>query len=135
MPKRPFSVEENLQQLVGEAHADACRRLEDLRLMLNGRPLRDDSRLAFEYAVGNIDRPIHDVAQEILLVDDIFNKTAYGKTVEGLLKDVAARIQNDKNISWKQTWSIVRRFGPTVFKLDHIQELLSSSDYLNAEQD
>uniref|UniRef100_A0A6C0KGG6 Uncharacterized protein n=1 Tax=viral metagenome TaxID=1070528 RepID=A0A6C0KGG6_9ZZZZ len=121
-----FSLSAQLANLCTEERAAAEVNLQALRDATRGA-LRDDSRIAWEYAIGNVPREPKDIAQEMMLVDAIHNKTPYGATIENDMKKTAQKLRDEYQLSWKATWNLTKKYEPTVLKLRHLQTLFPVS--------
>jgi len=79
---------------------------------------RNDSHLTKLYIEGNLPGMSADqVARELVATEFLYQYTLYGCVLEGFLRRVACSIQHEYDISWKETWNIVRFYGPIAMKL------------------
>ena len=117
MPRKrvKFSTEVALRELDGAKQAEARERLLEIEGALEEFPncsLRDDSRLAFQYATNTGDAaemPFEDVVREIVSVQFLFNESCYNQLCQQDMKQVAAHYhERYPHVSWRQLWTIVR---------------------------
>ena len=82
-----------------------------------GMEPRNDSQLTFKYAIKEIDDAPREIANELMVVDRIYNDTEYSAIIEDVLREIAHHIKRKYNLSWSDTWELVRFYGPTMLKL------------------
>lgn len=80
---------------------------------------RDDSRLTVLFCSGKLPSTwtADGVARELMATDFIYKNTLYGELIEEFMREVAARIRQTYNLSWDETWNIVRFYAPAALKL------------------
>lgn len=117
----PFDLTKSLDSLPTDQRATAWDRVHAVfaaQLQLGMQP-RNDSVLTFNYAVDNAepgDSPIA-IARELVVVNYIFQNTNYGAIVEEVLRALSNSVKSRYGLTWKQSWDIVRFYGPTIVKL------------------
>lgn len=111
----PFQLEAALSELTPEARERAAQVCAAQRA--RGMEPRDDSLLTFQFAAGTIDGTADTIAAELVFVDRIYHETPYGECVEEVLRKVAAGLKQRHKLTWTETWTIVRFYGPTMLKL------------------
>ena len=132
----PFSIENELSSIAetenGQEDVFMIRgALDTLKhyFLANGYSanVRDDSRLAFLWANGDLPANIYDIAQEMATIQYISNSTDYHACTERALRRFADTIKaKHKRVSWKTVWEIVREHGPDIVKYTILQQHLAS---------
>lgn len=84
-----------------------------------GMEPRSDSILTYKYAIGDCedDDVPSSIAAELVLVDELYKQTDYGRLLEDVLRGIAHSMKLKYKLSWTETWEIVRFYGPTMLKL------------------
>ena len=84
-----------------------------------GMEPRNDSQLTFRYGIDDLedDDIPSAIANELVVVDKIYNTSSYPLIVEDVLRELADHIKHRYRLSWTDTWEIVRFYGPTMLKL------------------
>ncbi len=90
--------------------------LETLQKMYGMEP-RKDSYLSKMYANYETDLCALDVVKELISVDYIYKNTLYGEMIQDYMRELAKLIKENYNLTWTQTWEIVRFYGPDSLKL------------------
>jgi hypothetical protein len=79
---------------------------------------RNDSHLTKLYIEEKLPgMPADEVARELFATEFLYQYTLYGCVLEGFLRRVACVLQHEYDISWKNTWHVVRFYGPLAMKL------------------
>ena len=79
---------------------------------------REDSQLTKRFVNGEISWPVDVVARELMATDYIYRATLYGEMLEGYMRKLADRLRSHHpELTWSQTWTIVRFYGPISLKL------------------
>ena len=82
-----------------------------------GYGVRDDSRLAFNWAYGSFKADLFDVTEELSFVQWLSDSTSYQTTTKVVLRDIANEMKRTyPNLEWSEIWSIVRVYGPDMVK-------------------
>ena len=82
-----------------------------------GMEPRSDSYLTKMYAEGKTDESAINIVKELIAVDYIYKNTLYGEFIEDYMRELAGIIKHNYNITWTDTWEIVRFYGPDSLKL------------------
>ena len=98
-----------------------CRKdmVQRWQLYYNMTP-RSDSRLTHMFANQELDVSVtaDQVARELLATDFIYKNTLYGDMIQDFLRRVADELREvHPDLSWTDTWDIVRFYGPHALKL------------------
>ena len=99
------------------------QQIHDLQ-RIRGMEPRHDSRLTEQFVNGVCDpvyQTVHDVVDELVMVDRIHRTTLYPDVIEEVLRDLALCVRKKTNLSWTQTWDVVKFYGPTLLKLHMIR--------------
>lgn len=81
---------------------------------------RNDSILTYNYAINNVPDYLNTpekIAQELVIVDYIYNNTNYATIIEDVMREVASHIRFKYRLDWNTTWDIVRFYIPDMLKL------------------
>ncbi len=79
--------------------------------------VRDDSRLAYNWAFGTIKAPIEEVIEELAFIQWLSKHTNYQQASENGLRQIANSFKEKyPDINWTTIWTYVRQFGPDLFK-------------------
>ena len=81
---------------------------------------RNDSILTYNYAISNIPDYMNDakvIANELLIVDHIYQNTNYGSIIEDVMREIAEHFRFKYRLDWKVTWELVRFYIPDMLKL------------------
>lgn len=120
--------------LVTATDAEA-RRVREVHLhqRIRGMDPRDDSALTLMYARRGLDPALFPgapaVAEELVVVNHIYQTTLYGELLEGVMRVVKARAHRMyPAIPVPQLWAIVRLYVPTFLKLHCLH--VCRSEYL-----
>lgn len=117
-----FSCEAALRELNATERAVVQSRLKLLSEKLrstSGYQLRDDSRLAFLSATGQLGPSWTDdvVCHEMACVQFICDTTPYTDVLQSALRRLANELKSKYKIrDWATVWKIVRSHGPDVLK-------------------
>ena len=88
--------------------------------------VRDDSRLAYNWALGVINAPIDEIMEELAFIQWISSHTNYQIICEDGLRSIANAIHDIyPNISWSNIWTIVRSYGPDLIKYMVVEKFSS----------
>jgi hypothetical protein len=118
----PFSISCALAGIDDEEHrrstASVIATLNDtMRMMGYSYGVRDDSRLAFNWAYGSVVASLVDVTEELGFMQWFSDNTSYQCTVEMALRKIANEVKDRyPDLSWVDVWSIVRVYGPDVVR-------------------
>ena len=115
-----FSIQQKLSSLPDEERALAERRIRMVHAAQQriGMVPRDDSQLTYKYAIGELEDDVpSSIANELLIVDKLHKETPYGNILEPALRELASKLKTAHRITWTDTWTIVRFYGPTMLKL------------------
>lgn len=79
---------------------------------------RGDSALTRRFVSGELTWPVDVVARELMATHFLYQSTLYGEYLEEYMRWMAIRLrQGHPNLSWSDTWTIVRFYGPLTLKL------------------
>lgn len=122
-----FSVSIALNALSAEERRIAESRIREVIAAQEdiGMQPRDDSILTFNYGIGIADGPPSAIASELVVVDRIHKTTPYPHIIEQVLREIANHVRHKYRIPWKETWDIVRFYGPTMLKLYCKKQIIS----------
>lgn len=120
--KKPFSLSHERALLCVSDQVQLDEQLAVLTRAL-GHPPRDDSQMAFLFARGETNKTLAETVNEIRLVNLLYDHTDYKTTVEDSLRGIAQKI-NEDGLGWRQTWQIVRKYGPVMMKIDAMEQLI-----------
>lgn len=100
---------------------------------VHGMHPRDDSALTLMYARQELDAEVFPsastVAEELVIVDHIYQTTLYGELLEGVMRLIKAKAHRMyPAIPVPQLWAIVRLYVPTFLKLHCLH--VCRSEYL-----
>ena len=120
MPTR-FSTEAAIIELSDDDVHRVQSNLNVLKATMNMKgfkvSVRDDSRLAYNWAFGTVKAPVEEVIEEIAFIQWISKHTNYQQISEEGLRQIANEFKEKyPDISWTTIWTYVRRFGPDLFK-------------------
>lgn len=115
----PFSVDSSIRDLTPTFQQRANHRMQELYAKQGelGMEPRDDSKLSFLYATGEIEDSVEMVARELCSVDYIHKNTEYNTMIEEVMREIAGQCKKKYGLSWTDTWEIVRFYVPTMLKL------------------
>ena len=121
----PFDLTEALNTLPATEREHVSNKIElvhNAQRRLGMEP-RNDSQLTFNYACGLLeeDDVPSTIASELVIVDKIFKETEYAAIIEDVLREIAHHFKFKYNLSWSDTWEMVRFYGPTMLKLHCIK--------------
>ena len=117
-----FSISKELSKYDSEQRKSVEKRIELVHLAQRrlGMEPRDDSLLTYKYACGELEEDGYvpsSVANELYIVDSLYQTTQYGTLIEDVLREIASIVKKKYKISWDDTWTIVRFYGPTMLKM------------------
>ena len=79
--------------------------------------LRDDSRLAYLWATGQIVAEVDEISEELAFIQTLSEKTSYQRVNERVLREISNALKSKhRRLSWNTVWSIVRKYGPDLVK-------------------
>lgn len=85
-----------------------------------GMEPRDDSYLTRAFANGRADpeyATVEDVAQELYMVNRIYQETLYDVLAEETMRLVAQSLVHEDRLLWGDAWAITRRYVPSMLKM------------------
>lgn len=125
----------SVDAFLATASAAEARRVREVQThqRVHGMAPRDDSALTLLYARQELDVELFPgaaaVAEELVVVDHIYQTTLYGELLEGVMRVVKARAHRMyPAIPVPQLWAIVRLYVPTFLKLHCLH--VCRSEYL-----
>lgn len=128
--KPPFSIARALAAIEDEHCRAACHaHLQELQGCLSAMSsytVRDDSRLAFRYATGQLAAPpwsAWTVAHEMACMQHLCDQTAYAQGLPDFLRALADRLRRESGVGWACTWAAVADLGPDLFKLSEMERM------------
>lgn len=119
MPR--FSIEAAILELNFDDAHRVQSNLNVLKATMNMKgykvSVRDDSRLAYNWAFGTVKAPIEEVIEELAFIQWLSKHTNYQQSSETGLRDIANSFKEKyPDINWTTIWTHVRQFGPDLFK-------------------
>ena len=79
--------------------------------------VRDDSRLAFNWAYGTAVADLYDITEELSFVQWLSDNTCYQPTMKVVLRSIANELKMMYPVlEWPQVWSLVRLYCPELVK-------------------
>jgi len=85
--------------------------------------VRDDSKLSYNWAMGDIAADIADIAEEIAFIQLLSRTTDYHHQNEIVLRLLANGIKKKHpRLSWNTTWKIVKKYGPDLVKFTTVYD-------------
>ena len=117
----PFDIDTALAELPEKKRVIAEQRVAAVHAAqrLKGMEPRKDSQLTFKYAIddSSVDVP-SSIANELVIVDMICQKTFYCAIIEYVMRIIAFKIKRKyTNLTWTDTWDITRFYVPSMLKL------------------
>ena len=116
-----FNLSDAISALPETEQEEVRRRVELVHCLQRkyGMEPRDDSQLTLNYARGLLDEEDipSSIANELVIVDAIHRLTPYPDLIEDVLREIAHHIRAKYRLNWRDTWEIVRFYGPTMLKL------------------
>lgn len=118
----PFSIQEALIRIDNEELRENTRvsleMLNDCMYQMGyGCGVRDDSRLAFNWASCSIRADLHDITEELGFMQWLSDNTSYQATMQETLRNMANALKAEHpDLNWGEVWSIVRSFGPDMIR-------------------
>ena len=113
-----FNIDEHWNDLTD----DEKTRIETVQTIQKniGMQPRKDSILTYNYAKNNVPDYLNDpnaVANELKVVDYIYQNSNYGSIIEEVMREVAGHIRFKYRLDWNTTWEIVKFYVPDMLKL------------------
>jgi len=118
----PFSIECALGAIANEDIRCSTRSViqalnETMSKMGYTYGVRDDSRLAFNWAFGTVVADLYDITEELSFVQWLSDYTSYQPTMKVVLRSIANELKMMYPVlEWAHIWSIVRLYGPELVK-------------------
>ena len=118
----PFSISTAIAAIPDEALRSNTRailnKLNDTMFSLGyGYGVRDDSRLAFNWAVGSVPGVLVDLTEELCFIQWLSDNSNYHVVCEKALRIMANELKALYcELSWSEVWSIVRIYGPDMVR-------------------
>ena len=124
----PFSSAAEALRLSPFEADTARKRLADLDIFLKEKTyravLRDDSRLAFKWATGQLVADISEIAEEMSVIQFLHDHTNYHRECEQKMKIMAEEAKRTHpSLGWKDVWDIVRIYGADIVKYEIVSKL------------
>ena len=124
----PFSSAAEALRLSPFEADTARKRLADLAFFLNEKTynavLRDDSRLAFNWATGHVVADMSEIAEEMSVIQFLHDHTNYHSECEKKMKEMAeVAKRSHPALSWKEVWDVVRVYGADIVKYETVSKL------------
>ena len=99
------------------------RQIDDLMRKQTCYQLRDDSKLAFLVAKGDLTMPDDVLVQEMAIIQWVSENTEYHRVLEQTIKIIGERVKLEYGIqNWNTVWKIVREFVPDIVKYYMIEK-------------
>lgn len=118
-----FSIEKQIQST---PHAPIVTdRLQNLReeAAKKNVVLRDDSRTAYEFAIGN-ETDIDLTVRKLAVITSLYDSTSYGCDQQAKFQIIANFVKsNFPSLSWSAVWKLTKVFAPPILKLIAAREL------------
>ena len=120
----PFSVAASIDNLDQSARDLALVRLAQLQTEQRniGMEPRDDSKLSYMFAKGEVDEQADVIAHELVAVDYIHQNTQYTALIEEVMREIALHCKKKYRLPWTEVWEVVRFYAPTMLKLYCMRE-------------
>lgn len=116
-----FSIRRELEAMTPEVRTYYEQRLDELDACVrqtSSYTLRDDSRLAFRSASGEMPGwPPYAVAHEMACIQHLCDTLPYQQLQQPFLRALANRLKADSGVDWKPVWAAVAELGPEILKL------------------
>ena len=117
-----FSIQAHLVDLGAPLHTSTIANLSLLEntLAMYNVPLRDDSRLAFLWATGQLDETwnLAEASHEMMSVQFICTNTSYNDMAQPFMRALAEQMRARYGLqSWNTVWRIVREYAPDILKI------------------
>lgn len=124
----PFSAEAEALRLSPSEAAAVRERLAELARYLEEKSykavLRDDSRLAFNWATGQVIAEKAEIAEEMSVAQFLHDATTYHSECETGMRAFAEEAKRTHpKLSWKEVWDVVRVYGADIVKYDVVGRL------------
>lgn len=122
MDSTRFSIEQHVATLPAEYRASVQHNLgqiEDMLRQVSSYTLRDDSRLAYRAAVGEL--PTWSpwmIAHEMACIQYISDTIPYQQYSQEYLRRLAKVLKDESGVDWKKIWHAVAELGPEILKID-----------------
>lgn len=117
-----FSIERELNQLTEQMQYPMRECLGYLdSIMRHSTPysLRDDSRLAYKFATGEVrNMRAFDVAHEMACMQYLCEHMPYQQDLPDHMKKLAKHLKQKTNASWKRVWNTTSDLGAELIKLE-----------------
>lgn len=97
--------------------------LDALTRAMTSYGVRDDSRLAFKFATGQLPPQWtpHAVAHELACTQWLSDAVPYHAQLPSFLRGLADATKAQSGVrDWKRVWAAVRELGPEIAKLDYL---------------
>jgi hypothetical protein len=118
----PFSISSALAAIEDDDYRRSTQSVietlnETMRRMGYCYGVRDDSRLAFNWAYGTVYCDYVNVIEELCFMQWFSDTTSYQCTVEKALRKIANAVKDMyPDLSWADVWSIVKIYGPDIVR-------------------
>ena len=117
----PFSIVKQLSEMhpdVRAAYEYHLGGLDQLARQMSPYGVRDDSRLAFRYAGGQLPNwSVHAVAHEMACTQYVCDHFPYQPLLQPYLRTFAEGLRKSTGADWKRVWAAVADLGPEMLKL------------------
>lgn len=112
----------NLAEHMKDLNENQLKKIEIVRENQKklGMTPRNDSILTYNFAIGDVPDYLNDpdrVAEELVMVNYIHEKTNYANIIEDVMREIANHIHFKYKLDWNSTWDIVRFYVPDMLKL------------------
>lgn len=125
----PFSIYTELERLDPTTKKKVVENLDALyacsELGYRSVEIRDDSRLAFNWATGAVRAPVCQILEEMSFIQFLSDQTNYQQFLQEFMKKAAAFIRDTTSpkLDWTTTWHIVRSFAPDLCKYEFVEKI------------
>ncbi len=125
----PFSIKTELERLDLFTKKKVVENLDALHacseLGYRSVEIRDDSRLAFNWALGAVRAPVCEILEEMSFIQFLSYQTNYHQFLQEFMKKAATCIRETTSpkLDWTTTWHIVRSFAPDLCKYEFLEKL------------
>jgi len=118
----PFSVNTALAMISDDTLRRTTQSIiyelnETMRAMGYKYGVRDDSRLAFNWASGTVSCNLVDITEELSFIQWLSDTTDYRVVSEKALRHIANGLKlMYTDVSWTDIWAILRIYGPDIVR-------------------
>ena len=90
-----------------------------------GFKIRDDSRLAFMWAMNQCGLSAEQVVDELYFVDSLYKNNCFKSEIETNMRRIAQALKNKYKLTWCETWNLTKKYGSDLLKFNHVLNTMS----------